>query len=145
MEPAIFGPVDGVLAPVAEYVVLALVLANLGTRLLAHRSHLRQAADGADAIRRHRLHELTNGLLVLSAFYYLTLHHHAGIVLSVLVLGTVLADFFEFEARRVEARGELPLEAPKGAIAGSVLMLAYAAYLAVLPSGPIGQFMFLAP
>lgn len=145
MEPAIFGPLDGLLAPVAEYVVLALVLANLVTRLLAHRSHLRQAGDGADAIRRYRLHELSNGLLVFGAFYYLSLYQHAGIVLSVLVLSTVLADFFEFEARRVEARGELPLEAPKGAIGGSVLVLAYAAYLAILPSGPIGQFLLLAP
>ena len=70
-------------------------------------------------------------VLVLGSFYYLTLHHHSGIVLSVLVVGTVLTDFFEFEARLVEARRDIPLEAPKGAIVGSLIVVAYAAYLAL--------------
>ena len=145
MAPVIFGPLDVVLAPVVEYVVLVLVLVNLVTRLLAHRTHRRQAEAGPEAVRRHRLHELSNGLLVLGTFYFLSLHHHAGIVLSMLVLGTIVADFFEFEARLVEARNDLPIEAPKGAIAGSVLVLAYSGYLAALPAGPIGQFLVVFP
>ncbi len=46
----------------------------------------------------------------------MTLHHHGGMVLSVLVLGAVITDFFEFESRKVEARRDIPLERPKGAI-----------------------------
>jgi len=131
VEPAIFGPVDVVLAPVVEYVVLVLVLANLLTRFLAYRSHRRQVEDGADAVSRYGPHEASNVLLVLVSFYYLTLHHHSGMVLSALVVGTVLTDFFEFEARLVEARQELPIELPKGAITASMFVAAYAAYLAL--------------
>lgn len=131
VEPAIFGPIDALLAPVAEYVVLLLVLANLVTRGLAYRRHRDQAEDGPDAVERYRLHEFSNVLLLLGSFYYLTLHHHSGIVLSVLVVGTVLTDFFEFEARLVEARQGMPIEAPKGAIVGSLIVAMYAAYLAL--------------
>jgi len=131
VEPALFGPIDAILAPVVGYVVLLLVLVNLLTRYLANRSHRSQAEDGPEAVTRYLPHEASNVLLVLGSFYYLTLHHHSGIVLSVLVLGTVLADFFEFEARRVEARQDLPIELPKGAMVGSVLVFGYAAYLSV--------------
>ena len=131
VEPAIFGPIDTILAPVVEYVVLLLVLANLATRALAHRHHVRQAEDGPEAVERYRLHELTNVALLLGSFYYLTLHHHSGMVLSILVVGMVLTDFFEFESRLVEARRGIPIEAPKGAIVGSLIVAAYAAYLAL--------------
>ncbi len=70
-------------------------------------------------------------MLVLASFYYLTLQAHAGMVLSVIVLGTVVADFFEFEGRQVELRQDWALETPKGAIAGSLLALAYAAFLSL--------------
>ena len=128
VEPALFGPLDAVLAPVIEHVILVLVVANLGTRLLAHRSHVRAAAEGGEARARHRLHQVSNVVLVLASFYYLTLHVHAGMVLSVIVLGTVIADFFEFESRQVELRQNWELEPPKGAIVGSMLALAYAAF-----------------
>ncbi|MFB6353193.1 MAG: hypothetical protein ABEJ92_03820 [Halobacteriales archaeon] len=128
VEPALFGPLDAVLAPVIEPLLLVLVVANMGTRLLAHRSHVRQAAAGADSLSRYPLHDLANAVLVLASFYYLTVHHHAGLVLSVVVLGTVIADLFEFEGRQVELRQDLGLDRPKAAIAGSVIALAYAAY-----------------
>lgn len=131
VEPAIFGPIDAILAPVAEYVVLLLVIANLVTRGLAYRRHRDQAEDGAEAVSRYGVHEASNVLLLLVSFYYLTLHHHSGMVLSMLVVGTVLTDFFEFEARLVEARQGMPIEAPKGAIVGSLIALTYAAYLAL--------------
>lgn len=131
VEPALFGPIDAALAPVIEYLLLVLVVANLGTRLLAHRAHVRQAEAGAESLSRHRLHEASNVVLVLATFYYLTLHHHSGFVLSVIVLGTVLADFFEFESRQVELRQDWDLERPNGAIVGSLLALAYAAFLSL--------------
>ncbi|HKJ58300.1 MAG TPA: hypothetical protein VKA37_03650 [Halobacteriales archaeon] len=131
VEPAILGPIDALLAPVVEYVVLLLVLVNLVTRYLTSRRHRRQGAEGPDAVSRYWPHELSNVLLILGSFYYLTINHHSGMVLSVLVLGTVLTDFFEFEGRLVEARQDMPIEAPKGAIAGSLIVTAYAAYVAL--------------
>lgn len=128
VEPALFGPLDAVLAPVIEFVILGLVVVNLVTRLAAHRAHVRQAEADADTLSRHPVHELSNVLLVLAAFYYATLHVHGGVVASVLVLGLVITDVFELEARKVEARREIDLERPKGALVASVLVLLYAAY-----------------
>lgn len=131
VEPAILGPIDTLLAPVIEYVILAFVLVNLLTRYLANRSHRRQAEDGPEAVSRYTPHEVSNVVLVLLAFYFTTVNHHSGMVLSMLVVGTMLTDFFEYEGRLVEARQDMPIEAPKGAIAGSMLVAAYAAYLAL--------------
>lgn len=128
VEPALFGPLDALLAPVIEFVLLVLVVANMGTRLLAHRSHVQQAEAGAESLSRFWLHEASNIVLVLGSFYYLSLHHHAGMVLSVIVLTTVVADFFEFEGRRVELRQGWDLDRPKGALIASMIALAYAAY-----------------
>ena len=133
MQPlALFGPVDTILQPIIEYVVLALVLVNMATRFMAHRENVRAAREeGAEAVSRSTVHEITTVLLVLASFYLLTVHHHAGIVLSSLVLGLFITDFFEFEARKVEAIEERPLDRPKAALAASVLVLLYAAYLSV--------------
>ena len=144
----LFGPVDAILASeitgeivVVELLLLGLVVANMGARALAHRRHESQAEEGGDdAISRHPAHFGSNLLLVLLSFYYMTIHHHAGIVASVLVLGVVLTDIFEFESRKVEARREIDLEPPKAAIAGSVLALVYVVYVTFF-SGPIGQFL----
>jgi len=46
-------------------------------------------------------------------------------VMSVLVVGMVITDFFEFESRKVEARRDLPLDRPKAAIGAWVLALLY--------------------
>jgi hypothetical protein len=67
-------------------------------------------------------------VLILGSFYYTTIEHHGGIVLSMLVLGTFLTDFFEFESRKVEARKDEQLERPKAAVIGSLFVFAYAAY-----------------
>ncbi|MFB6143644.1 MAG: hypothetical protein ABEJ30_09930 [Halorientalis sp.] len=131
MEPSVtlLGPLDAVVAPYIEWLLLALAVVNVGTRVLAHRRHVAQAADGgADAVSRFLPHEVANVLLVLAAFYYTTLHPHAGIVMSVLVLGVFVSDFFEFESRRVEARRDIGLERPKAGIAASGLVLLYAGY-----------------
>lgn len=131
VEPALFGPIDAALAPFIEPVLLVLVVANMATRLLAHRAHVQQAEAGAESLSRHRLHELSNVVLVLASFYFMTLEAHSGMVLSVIVLGTILADFFEFESRQVELRQDWSLDPPKAAVASSVLALAYAAYLSL--------------
>jgi len=130
VEPALFGPIDSLLAPVIEWVVLVLVLANLATRAVAHRSHVRQAAEGgAESIERHAAHQAVTVLLVLASFYFMTVQYHAGMILSTLVLGMVITDFFEFEARKVEAREDRELERPKGALFASVMVVAYAGYI----------------
>ncbi|RBI61208.1 DUF7313 family protein [Halomicrococcus sp. NG-SE-24] len=125
---SLLGPID-VLEPVAGYLVVALVLVNMGTRWLAFGKYREQAKDDdREEVDRWIPHELTNVLLVLASFYYLTLHHHGGIVLSSLVIGLFIADFFEVEARSVEMRRDVPLDRPKAAIAASVLVFLYAAY-----------------
>ncbi|HMB49583.1 DUF7313 family protein [Natronoarchaeum rubrum] len=129
MNPdTMFGPLD-VLLPHVEYVFLVLVLVNAVTRFLAQRHYVSQYRDGgADAIDRYAVHDLSNVLLVLGAFYFTTITLHAGTILSVLALGLFVTDFFEFEARKVEARKEEELGRPKGALAAWTLVLAYALF-----------------
>jgi len=130
MEPSVtlFGPIDTVVGPYIEYVILVLVLANIATRAMEYSQHVEQAREEAEAITRSAPRVATNALLVVSSFYYLTLHAHAGMVMSVLVLGMVVTDVFEFESRLVEARRDIEIERPKGAIAASVLVLLYAGF-----------------
>jgi hypothetical protein len=132
-DPALvpfFGPLDTLVGPYMEYVLLALTVAFFLTRKVEHDAHRRQAEEGgAEAIERHRLHTVTLWGLLLSSLYYTTIHHHSGIVLTVLVLGTFIADLFEFEARKVEAREDRPLELPKGSLAAGSVALLYVAYL----------------
>lgn len=131
MQPLVlFGPL-GVVDPYVEYVVLVLALLNLVTRQVAHSRHTRQADEGADDISRHLGHEATNVLLVLASFYMLLVHYHGGFVMSMLALGLVVTDFFEFEARKVEVRTDEPLELPKGAIVASALVVSYAVFQAL--------------
>jgi hypothetical protein len=138
MQPSVtlFGPLDTIMGSTGpgdvlliEYVIVALVLANLVTRQLAHSRHKQQyEAGGAEAINRFPAHLASNIVLVIASFYYTTLAHHGGMVMSMLVLGAVITDFFEFEARKVEARRDIPLERPKGSIVAAMLVLAYAGY-----------------
>lgn len=145
MQPlSLLGPVDA-LAPFAEYVVLAFVVLNLITRHRAHYHHVRQAdrSDEDEEIVRSRLHEASNLLVVLAAFYLATFDPHKGVMLSVLVVGMVVTDFFEFEARKVEARKGDPLDRPKGAIFASLMVFVYAAFLALFHfvAGPVGAII----
>jgi hypothetical protein len=129
---SLFGPIDAILHGRVEYVLLVFAVANVAARAVAHRSTVRQAEQGgAEAISRHPALVATNVLLVLSAFYYTTTHYHGGIVVSTLVLGMVLTDFFEFEARKVEARNEMPIERPKSAMVAGLFVLSYAAYISI--------------
>jgi len=133
MEPlSLLGPID-VLEPYVEYVVFALVLVNMGTRWFAYHDYRQQARDDdrEEALDRNWLHEISNVVLVLASFYLMTVHHHAGMVLSTLVLGLFITDFFEFEAREVELRKEKKLSTPKGAMTASFLVFLYAGYLSL--------------
>jgi hypothetical protein len=150
-DVSIFGPVDGVLAAevgvgevlVVEAVILVLVVGDFLTRKLAHDRHVNQAEEGAEAVSRFLPHELANVALVVVSFYYMTVDHHAGMVMSVLALGLFVSDFFEFEARRVEARRDIPLERPKGSLVAGLLVLAYAAYqtLFFIVQGPVSSII----
>jgi hypothetical protein len=102
----------------------------MATRLLGHRTHVRQA-ESAGEISRYLPHTLTSVALVLVSFAYMIVAPHGGMVLSVLVVGMVLADFFEFESRRVEVRNDMTVERPKSALVGSLLVLLYAGYQSV--------------
>jgi len=146
-----FGPVDSILGVeigigevlVIEALLLALVVANFVTRKMAHDKHVAQAEDGAEAVSRFVPHEVLNVVLLVGSFYYMTASYHGGFVLSVLVIGLVLTDFFEFEARKAEARRGVPLERPKGAVAAALIVLAYSAYqtLFFLVKGPVGAII----
>ena len=137
MQPlSLFGPIDTVLGsgdhPLILYVLLLLAIANVVTRAIAHRSNVTDARDrGADAIGQHRAHVASTVLLILASFYLMTVELHAGVVLSVLVVGMFVTDLFELEALRVEARNDRSLSRPNGAIAASVVVLLYTAYLSV--------------
>ncbi|PSP76496.1 hypothetical protein BRC81_12840 [Halobacteriales archaeon QS_1_68_20] len=145
MEPLqLLGPLDA-LGPYVEYIILVLVLVNFVTRRVAHGRHVRQAdaSEDAEEVTRSTFHEVTNVLLLLSSFYYASVEPHGGTVMSVLVIGLVITDFFEFEARKVEARKGDPLDAPNGAITAAVLVLLYAAYQALfhLIEGPFSAIV----
>jgi hypothetical protein len=134
MEPlSLLGPIDLIFEDIIEYVVFALVLVNMGTRWWAYRDYRKQAQsdDHEEALSRNWIHETSNVVLVLGSFYLLSLHHHAGMVLSTLVIGLFLTDFFEFEAKEVELRRDGKLSSPKGGITASFVVFLYAGYLSL--------------
>ena len=123
-------PLDQLAAvePIVPIAILVLVLANFATRFMAHRSHVQQAEDGADELSRYLPHSITSGGLVLLSFLFLLVEPHGGMVMTVLVVGMFITDFFEFEARNVEARNDRKLDRPNGALTASVVVFLYAAY-----------------
>jgi hypothetical protein len=135
MQPLQFAvPIDALEAVggILPSVILVLVLLNMATRALGHRTHAKQAAEGGEeAVSRFVPHVVMNIVLILATFAYMVTHPHGGMVLTVLVVGMFLADFFEFEARKVEARNEMSVEPPKSAIGASLVVLLYAAYQSI--------------
>jgi hypothetical protein len=131
MTPLEFVVPLGALESVAgalPYAILVLLLATFVTRHQAHDRHKQAAREGAEALERYTPHVAISVLLVFACFLYMVVHPHGGMVLSILVLGMVVSDFFEFEARQVEARNEMALELPKSAIIASFVALLYALY-----------------
>lgn len=127
----LLGPIDAVVGPYAEYVVLVLALVNLVTRKIAFDSYVSKAREGVESFGRHPVHVVSTILLLLASFYFTTLEQHSGIVLSTLVLGMFFTDFFEFEARQVEARNDLEVDRPNSSLLASSLVVLYAAYLSL--------------
>ena len=116
-----------VIGPILPFTVLTLGVANLITRLLAHRGHVRQA-ESADELKRYPPHSVTTIGLVLVSFLLIPYQPSGGTILAVLTVTMLIADLFEFEARNVEARNQLPVERPKSALFASALVLLYAGY-----------------
>ena len=116
-----------VVGPILPFAILTMVAVNAVTRLLAHRQHVRQAREG-DAVERHTLHDVTTVGLVLLCFLFAVHRPVGGALLSTVAVTVFLADLFEFEARNVEARNDLSIERPKGAMAASAILLLFAAY-----------------
>jgi hypothetical protein len=136
MDPAtMLGPLDAILTTklvgveLIKYLLVVLVLANMGTRALAYKKNVQEATDDdAETVSRHPLHAASSIVLMLAAFYFTTYHPHGGTVLSVLVVGMFITDFFEFETRSVDMRKDQPVRRPKGALVASLFVLAYATF-----------------
>jgi uncharacterized membrane protein len=138
---SIFGPLDAVIggSQTMAYVLLGLVLFNIVTRIVSYRHFVSEAEriqesdaeDSVDSLRPHPIHIASNVLLLLGAFYYTSLDQHTGIVVTTLVLGVFITDFFEVESQRVDVRRDLDVEPPKGTIAASLLTLLYVGYLSL--------------
>lgn len=132
MHPLQVGAVEGALTTALPFIVFVLAIVNVITRLIAHRTHVSQANEnGAEGIERHSLHTLTTLALVLVTFVYILVSLDTGIVLATFALTMFVADFFEFESRRVEARTDRPIGAPKAAIGASLFVIAYAGFVAI--------------
>ncbi|NHN42312.1 hypothetical protein G9C85_11840 [Halorubellus sp. JP-L1] len=130
-----FGPLDAILTTevlgvvLFKYLLVVLVLANMATRILAYKRNVNEADDeDATTASRHPLHAATTIALILTTFYYATYAPHGGVVLTMLVLGLFLTDFFEFETRAVDIRKDDHVRRPKGALVASLLVLAYATF-----------------
>ena len=128
--------------PVLPYAILTMAVANLATRHIAHRRHVEQGTDG-DSVEPYTPHAFTNIGLVLLSFLFVLDAPVSGVILSVLVITMLIADLFELEARNVEARNDMPIEAPKSSIAASLLVLVFASYSALwfLVAGLWDQFV----
>lgn len=136
MDPAtMLGPLDTILTSellgveLIKYLLVVLVLANMGTRAIAYRTNVEEATDeDAESASRHPLHSASTVILILASFYFTTYHHHGGVVLSTLVLGMFITDFFEFETWSVDMRKDQPVRRPNGALVASLFVLAYATF-----------------
>ena len=116
--------------PALPYAIFVMTIANLATRHLAHRRHVDQGEE-ADSVEAYTPHVFTNVGLVLLSFVFILVAPVRGTILSILVLAMFIADFFELEARNVEARNDMPIEAPKSSIAASLFVLVFASYYAL--------------
>jgi|AntDeeMetagen134_2_1112570.scaffolds.fasta_scaffold02371_7 hypothetical protein len=136
MDPAtMFGPLDAIFTSevlgveLIKYLLVVLVLANMATRILAYQRNVAEAEnEDAESATRHPLHAISTVVLVLATFYYTTYEPHGGVVLSMLVLGMFVTDFFEFEVRDIDIRKEQAVRRPKGALTASLFALAYATF-----------------
>jgi hypothetical protein len=116
--------------PVLPYAILVMAVANLATRHLAHRRHVEQGSEG-DSVEPYTPHAFTNIGLLLLSFLFVLDAPVSGVILSMFVITMLVADLFELEARNVEARNDMPIEAPKSSIVASLFVLVFASYYAL--------------
>lgn len=116
-----------VVGPILPLAILVLAIANMATRLFAHKAHVRQAED-ADEVERYAPHTVTTVGLLLVTLLYIPFAIVGGTILALLAVTLLLADFFEFEARNVEARNDMEIDRPNSALLTSLLLFGYAAY-----------------
>ena len=115
--------------PIIPLAILALAVANMGTRLLSHRKHRQQAVDSdADSLDRYTPHVFTTTGLVILGMLFTLYKPISGMIMMIPVIGLFITDFFEYESREVEARNDMEFERPKAALGVSVLLLIYAGY-----------------
>ncbi|MGM0604688.1 MAG: DUF7313 family protein [Halobacteriota archaeon] len=131
MDPLQFlVPLDWIdeIGDVIPLAIFAVVLVNMLTRYLRHRTHVTQAENGDETLSRYLPHVVSNVALVLLVFLFMLYRPISGAIMAIPVVGVFVADVFEFEARNVEARNNMPIEWPKAGIAASSIVLIYAAY-----------------
>jgi len=118
------------IGPILPLAILTLTIANMATRLLSHRTHKQQAEAGEkdEALSRYFPHTFTTLGVVLLGLLFIVYRPISGMIMMISLFGLLVTDFFEFEARLVEARNDMPLERPKAGFAVSVLALIYASY-----------------
>ncbi|WP_435094195.1 DUF7313 family protein [Halorubrum sp. N11] len=128
--------------PMLPYAILVMAVANLATRHIAHRHHVDQGSDG-ESVEPHTLHAFTNIGLLLLTLLFVVAAPISGTILAVIVITMLIADLFELEARNVEARNDMPIEAPKSSIAASLVLMVFVAYYSLffLVSGIWNQFI----
>lgn len=133
MDPLQFlVPLDwlNAVGPVLPFAILVMAVANLATRHVEYKRHVEQGADG-DSVEQYTPHAFTNIGLILLTFLFAVHAPTGGTILAILAVTLLVADLFEFEARNVEARNDMTIEAPKSAILASALFVLYAAYYAL--------------
>lgn len=128
--------------PMLPYAILVMSVANLATRHIAHRRHVEQGNSG-DSVEPYTPHAFTNIGLLLLTFLFVLDAPISGVILAVIVITMLIADLFELEARNVEARNDMQIEAPKSSIAASVVLMVFVAYYSLffLVSGIWDQFV----
>lgn len=123
-----------VVGPALPIAILALAVANLATRHLAHRAHVKQAAEN-DSVDQYFPHVFTTVGLVLLSFLFVLVRPVGGTILSLVAITLLVVDLFEYEARNVEARNDMTIEKPKSALLTSVLVVGYAVYYVLVVTG----------
>jgi hypothetical protein len=128
--------------PMLPYALLVMAVANLATRHIAHRRHVEQGTNG-ESVEPYTPHAFTNIGLVLLSFLFTLDAPVSGVIVAVIVITMLIADLFELEARNVEARNDMPIEAPKSSIAASLVLMVFVGYYSLffLVSGIWNQFV----
>lgn len=132
MDPLQFLVPLGWVDSIGEFLPIAILVVAIGnmlTRFLAHRVHRSQAEEGDDsAIEPYLPHVVSNFALVFLVFAFMLYRPVSGAIMTLPVVAAFIADLFEFESRKVEARNRMSIEWPKSSIVASLFVVLYAGY-----------------